>query len=66
MDAAHGPQWQRGARAAGRLKKLKPDQIQRQRPGEYDYTLCTWRCTALCYVLRSGSLAPWRCALPSR
>src|SRR5581483_7736131 len=65
IGAAHDPQWRRCARVAGRLEKLKPDQNQRQRPGDYHYTLCTWRCTALCYVLRSGSLASWRFALPS-
>lgn len=50
LSTAHEPQWQRSTRAAGRQKKLKPGQNQRQRPGIY--TIYPLHLAVHCALLR--------------
>lgn len=50
LSAACDPQWQRCARAAGRQKKLKPGQNQRQRLGIY--TIYPLHLAVHCALLR--------------
>ena len=66
LSTAHEPQWQRCTRAAGRQKKLKPGQNQRQRPGIYTIYLLhlAVHCALLRFAIGKSCPVALRVAFP--